>query len=246
MVYDQSFGDRARCTGRDAEECRALVLTLSDMTEKARAQGLLALEDDIEEMDSPMLRIGTQLVVDGTDPDLVRGILERIVLFGGHKGKELLSRCIILEGLLALQRGDHPWLVEAQLLSFLGESAITEENLRKEQERDGGYQQLISDLQGQPAASTATSETEEELLGLDDRSIQKMLRQVDSTVLSGFLVGASGDMRARIYRNMSPKSVKMVDGEIRYLGAPDPAAVRESADALLAVVARLRELGEIG
>jgi chemotaxis protein MotA len=44
--------------------------------EKARKDGLLALESDLEEIDDVFTKKGMQLVVDGTDPDLVREILE--------------------------------------------------------------------------------------------------------------------------------------------------------------------------
>ena len=44
--------------------------------EKARKDGLLALESDLEEIEDVFTKKGMQLVVDGTDPDLVREILE--------------------------------------------------------------------------------------------------------------------------------------------------------------------------
>lgn len=48
--------------------------------EKARVNGILALENDAEEAPDPFLRMGLELVVDGTDPSLVREILETEVL----------------------------------------------------------------------------------------------------------------------------------------------------------------------
>ncbi len=53
-----------------------LIITIVSFSEKARREGLLALEDDLEELDDPFMRKGIQLVVDGTDPELVRHILE--------------------------------------------------------------------------------------------------------------------------------------------------------------------------
>jgi len=48
---------------------------LVTFSEKARREGLLALEDDITEVNDPFLKKGIQLVVDGTDPELVRNLL---------------------------------------------------------------------------------------------------------------------------------------------------------------------------
>jgi chemotaxis protein MotA len=56
-----------------------LILTIVSFSEKARREGLLALEDDLEELEDPFMRKGLQLVVDGTDPELVKNILENEV-----------------------------------------------------------------------------------------------------------------------------------------------------------------------
>jgi chemotaxis protein MotA len=49
---------------------------LVGFAEKARKDGLLALESDLDEIEDAFTKKGMQLVVDGTDPDLVREILE--------------------------------------------------------------------------------------------------------------------------------------------------------------------------
>ncbi len=53
-----------------------LIITLVQFAERARREGLLSLEDDLVNLDEPFLKKGIQLVVDGTDPELVRNILE--------------------------------------------------------------------------------------------------------------------------------------------------------------------------
>lgn len=52
-----------------------VISTLVNFAERARREGLLALEDEIAELDEPFLQKGIQLVVDGTDPELVRNML---------------------------------------------------------------------------------------------------------------------------------------------------------------------------
>jgi len=51
----------------------SMIVTFS---EKARREGLLALEDDLDELEDDFLRKGIQLVVDGTDPEIIRNIME--------------------------------------------------------------------------------------------------------------------------------------------------------------------------
>ena len=52
-----------------------MIEDLVSFSEKARREGLLALEDDVDEVQDDFLKKGIQLVVDGTDPDVVKGIL---------------------------------------------------------------------------------------------------------------------------------------------------------------------------
>ncbi len=49
--------------------------TLVGFAEKARREGLLVLEDDLRSTEDEFMRRGVQLVVDGTDPELVKEIL---------------------------------------------------------------------------------------------------------------------------------------------------------------------------
>ena len=55
--------------------------------EKARREGLLALDAEVAEIEDPFMRKGMQLVVDGTDPEIVREILEAELdgMAGRHK-----------------------------------------------------------------------------------------------------------------------------------------------------------------
>lgn len=62
-------------------EPQAIIELLVGYAEKARREGLLALEDDVDEMAEPFLKKGVQLIVDGTDPELVRSILETELSF---------------------------------------------------------------------------------------------------------------------------------------------------------------------
>jgi chemotaxis protein MotA len=52
------------------------VTELVGYAEKARRDGLLALDDQVAKVEDPFTRKGLQLVVDGTDPDLVAEVLE--------------------------------------------------------------------------------------------------------------------------------------------------------------------------
>lgn len=61
---------------------------LVSLAQKARREGLLALEDQVEELPDPFMKRGILLVVDGTDPELVKSIMETELAFveDRHRG----------------------------------------------------------------------------------------------------------------------------------------------------------------
>jgi len=76
-----------------------MIVTLVSFSEKARREGLLALEDDLDDLDDDFLKKGIQLVVDGTDPELVRTIMEtelEYIIARHDKGKKLFDDWALL------------------------------------------------------------------------------------------------------------------------------------------------------
>lgn len=59
--------------GHNSAETVDLFVTMAD---KARREGLLALEADIDKIHDPFTKKGVQLMIDGTDPELLREIME--------------------------------------------------------------------------------------------------------------------------------------------------------------------------
>jgi chemotaxis protein MotA len=49
---------------------------LVGLAEKARKEGLLALEAEVKNIDDPFLKRGLQMGIDGTDPEVLRAVLE--------------------------------------------------------------------------------------------------------------------------------------------------------------------------
>ena len=52
------------------------IATLVTLAEKARKEGLLALEAQVKDIDDPFLKRGLQMGIDGTDPEELRAVLE--------------------------------------------------------------------------------------------------------------------------------------------------------------------------
>jgi chemotaxis protein MotA len=104
LVFVGTFGATCAACGMDAmkkvpafykiafagaeHHLAAKVHELVGFAEKARRDGLLALENDLDEIEDAFTKKGMQLVVDGTDPDLVREILEVEIDAMGARHKE--------------------------------------------------------------------------------------------------------------------------------------------------------------
>ena len=66
-----------------------IIQKIIDLSNVARKEGLLSLEEAAAELDEPFLKKGILLVVDGTDPELVRAIMETelVSIEDRHKAK---------------------------------------------------------------------------------------------------------------------------------------------------------------
>lgn len=53
-----------------------IIKKIIDLSNVARKEGLLSLEEAASDLNDPFLKKGILLIVDGTDPELVRGIME--------------------------------------------------------------------------------------------------------------------------------------------------------------------------
>ncbi|MBW7874494.1 MAG: MotA/TolQ/ExbB proton channel family protein [Candidatus Cloacimonetes bacterium] len=72
-----------------------IIKLLVEFAEKARREGLLSLEEDVEKVSNAFIKKGVQLVIDGTDPALVRDILtaEMEQVDARHKGGIKIMNC---------------------------------------------------------------------------------------------------------------------------------------------------------
>lgn len=83
----------------------------------------------------------------------------------------------------------------------------------------------------------------EDIVTLDDRSIQKVLQDVETKELALALKGSAPEVREKIMKNLSERAALMLEEEMEYLG---PVRLRQVEEAQQAIVARIRALEEAG
>jgi flagellar motor switch protein FliG len=83
----------------------------------------------------------------------------------------------------------------------------------------------------------------EDLVALDTRAIQRVLREVDSKDLALALKVASDDLKAHVLGAMTKRAVEALEEEIEFLG---PVRLRDVESAQVSIVAKVRHLEELG
>nr|1QC7_A Chain A, PROTEIN (FLIG) [Thermotoga maritima]1QC7_B Chain B, PROTEIN (FLIG) [Thermotoga maritima] len=85
----------------------------------------------------------------------------------------------------------------------------------------------------------------EDILKLDDRSIQLVLREVDTRDLALALKGASDELKEKIFKNMSKRAAALLKDELEYMGPVRLKDVEEAQQKIINIIRRLEEAGEI-
>ncbi|MDP2399261.1 MAG: flagellar motor switch protein FliG [Burkholderiales bacterium] len=85
----------------------------------------------------------------------------------------------------------------------------------------------------------------ENLLGLEDRAIQVLLREVQSESLILALKGSSAELREKVFKNMSQRAAEMLREDLEAKGAVRVSEVEAQQKEILKIVRRLADEGQI-
>ncbi len=85
----------------------------------------------------------------------------------------------------------------------------------------------------------------EDIILLDDRSLQMVLREIETKDLSLALKGVSDEVTNKVYKNMSSRAAEMLKEEIEFMGPVRIRDVEESQQKVVNVIRRLEDNGDI-
>jgi len=85
----------------------------------------------------------------------------------------------------------------------------------------------------------------EDLVLVDDKGMQKVLRRVETSKLSLALKGASEEVRQKIFKNMSERAGVMLKEEIEAIGAVRMKDVEEAQQTITRIIQELEAKSEI-
>lgn len=85
----------------------------------------------------------------------------------------------------------------------------------------------------------------EDIVMLDDRAIQKVLREVDTSELAKALKSVDTEVQDKIYRNMSKRAAQLLKEDMEYMGPIRMKDVEEAQQKIVSIIRKLEEAGEI-
>jgi len=85
----------------------------------------------------------------------------------------------------------------------------------------------------------------EDIVMLDDRSIQKVMREVDSQELAKALKSVDTEVQDKIFRNMSKRAAGMLKEDMEYMGPVRLKDVEEAQQKIVSIIRHLEDTGEI-
>ncbi len=208
------LASKIQCSKEDKFECIPLIKDIINLANTARRQGLIILEEQIEaNKNCPyLLKRLILLITDGRDVESVEKIASTYIVVGNYNGKEFLENILIMEGCLMLQQGIHPTLINAVLFAYLGLDFLEEEN--KMFEDVILNQSTLEKLNNAVNPLSDKTILLEQFNDMDNRSIQRILRDVDIDNLTFALLGASSEIRKKFLDNLSTSGKKIVNVEL--------------------------------
>ena len=85
----------------------------------------------------------------------------------------------------------------------------------------------------------------EDILLLDDKSIQRVLREVDNSELAIAMKAANEQVQEAIFNNLSKRLAVMIKEDMEYMGPVRMKDVEEAQQKIVNIIRKLEDSGEI-
>ncbi|CCQ97485.1 flagellar motor switching and energizing component [[Clostridium] ultunense Esp] len=85
----------------------------------------------------------------------------------------------------------------------------------------------------------------EDIVSLDNRSIQRIIREIDNAQWAIALKGASEEVKEVVFTNMSKRLVEMIKEDIEFMGPVRIRDIEEAQQNIVNIIRKLEEDGEI-
>ncbi len=244
----------------DIELLGRILYDVISIAKTARTYGLLAIEEKTAELDQEneaeaILFEAVQVIVDGNSPMFVAELLSNHYWVSGIQGYAATAAYIAIRGALLMQEGANPYNIK-RLLSSVIPAGLREKCMQlcsdyeaqEQQNRDKSARIYFETDFSRSKGTKNRKELdwlERELSYMDDREIQRLLREVDNTYLVAALLGMGKNSRRAIALNMSARLREMIVEDCYQAADIADADIEEGAAYVTEKLKMLQAAGEI-
>jgi hypothetical protein len=248
-MIDYRILEELQCTMNERKQLLPLVDELLELSNKARQLGLYELEKEKNRVSHGLIKKGLELMVDGTDPEVLERIIFNLLICGSKQRRiDLLKGIIILEGVLSIQQGRHPNLIKEILLSYLGVDMIKEFEKyynSSDEVMSNRIMSYIQELPDQNAKDDKCSVLESPIGKMGDRSLQRLLREIDYEIIAVAVRGSSKRIQEKVLRNVSPRLAVVIIERLNVLSEIEILYISEAQKSIMEVANVLVKQGDI-
>ncbi|MGN0505464.1 MAG: FliG C-terminal domain-containing protein [Lachnospiraceae bacterium] len=230
----------------------------------ARKEGLLALEEAAKNIGDDeyhrMLKKLITYVVDGTEPELIWELAFCQHFSTNHSPYTGLVNLLYIKSVLAIQDGVHPHVIKDFILNILPDDVAEILNNTKEEHAENIDLNALCEqkmqLEPQEPEYYEIHLCDEIINKLGDRSLQRVLREVDRFSLLKVMKGISGEGRRCVFHNLSKNiasemaeelwsSYNQSGNEKKLFQRYELGDMQKAAKEVLDVIGQLKASGEI-
>lgn len=131
MNFNYEIINLSQCNAKSKTSLFRQIAELINIQEMSRSSGLLEIEGYIESLTLSQYPIFTtcfKMIIDGCETDIIKKVFYNMIYTEKQRGLDLLRKLIIADGIISIQNGISPELMKIVLISYLGDSYITEFN----------------------------------------------------------------------------------------------------------------------
>lgn len=243
------ISEHIKCTPEEKLLCMETAEKLLLLTQAARQEGLLVLEALAEQdkyASPPMLRLGIQLVVNGTDPSIIEEIFSNYMITSQLKPHDFLDHMLVYKGVLAIQQGENPEHIKEILCSLFGlefrERFYAYFNLPQPSPEIPEFWETYADK-----LNSFPKEAQLDCLAsyLDNRSIQRLIREIPPSSFLFALAGSSLETIKLFLNNMGKQTRQRLLADMAALRHLDSKLIIKNQSEIIAFAKQLAGQGEI-
>lgn len=223
--------------------------TIMKLADLARKEGLLALEDMIDTITSDYLKQLIILVVDGTFPEIIIEIATNIYWTNASDGVNSMVDYIYLRGILSIQNGENLRVLDKLLMSLMPPKLCQEYRAQMELLHQNEEVQNLFNIhpafQNDSGIWESIHNLENIIKRLSNRSIQRLLRELDHQNLAICIFVLQQEVRKRILENLSTGLANAIMEDVAFCESVSEKDAASSILKVLDIINFLLETGEI-